>query len=51
MNTIQIYLDAISKRFKIDKNLAFEILAMVLILGKSYDEVVNELWTGRQDEE
>ena len=48
---IQVYLDAISKRFKVDKNLAFEILAVVLILGKSYDEVVNEIWTGKQDTE
>jgi len=46
---IQVYLDAISKRFKISKDLAFEILAIVLILGKSYDEVVDEIWTGRQD--
>ena len=48
---IQVYLDAISKRFKVDKNLAFEILAIVLILGKSYDEVVDEIWTGKQDTE
>lgn len=48
---IQTYIDAISRRFDVGADFAFEILAIVLMLDKPYDEVINDVWTGRPDNE
>lgn len=48
---IQAYIDAISRRFSVSADFAFEILAIVLTLDKPYNEVINEIWTGGSDTE
>jgi hypothetical protein len=38
------YLEALARRYQITNDKAFEILALALVLDKSFDEVVNEIW-------